>query len=301
MLCKPVWKESFPKLRVAKSNEDVCSECHTYHHRIKHIERYGVGAFSDSDESEDEGLFAYYLAKKKNKVKENTSTAVDEADSNDDDDGDIVEEGDAQPLLPAPPVPPVPEAPIDKNLAYDAETDKYMNVAVSAYDNTPLSDILKKAALHVKQADDQRRLCNLKISEAEEDFAAGTPHHLARKAIVVDYSQNVDMPQLGASQPGRSYYYSPLKVFVFGIVNCGLPGGTLDAYVYHEGQGKKKADNVASCIMMFLESHGWLGDETGCELTIIMDNCPGKSAGRRRAICSYHADAPCADAPCGRF
>jgi hypothetical protein len=54
----------------------------------------------------------------------------------------------------------------------------------------------------------------LKITEAEEDFAAGVPHIEARRCIVVDYSQNVQIPQVGASQPGKTYYMLPIKFLI---------------------------------------------------------------------------------------
>ena len=57
----------------------------------------------------------------------------------------------------------------------------------------------------------------------------------------------------------------------------------MDAYVYHEGQGTKGGDNVASMVILFLKQQGWLqdvieGEEiAGRELTVIMDNCPGQN------------------------
>jgi hypothetical protein len=102
-----------------------------------------------------------------------------------------------------------------------------------------LTETIKEASLHVKQADDQRRACTEKINKSTEDFAQKKDHRHAVRTIVVDYSQNIGIPQLGQSQPGQTYYLSPLNVFVFGIVYCGVQGGTLDAYVYTEG---KRAD-----------------------------------------------------------
>jgi hypothetical protein len=56
-------------------------------------------------------------------------------------------------------------------LAPVAATDTYLDIAMDANHSTTLSDVLAKAALHIKQADDQRRLCNEIISEAaEEDY-----------------------------------------------------------------------------------------------------------------------------------
>jgi hypothetical protein len=83
---------------------------------------------------------------------------------------------------------------------------------------------------------------------------------------------------LGGCQAGDTYYFSPLNVNVFGIIDCGVQGGALHAYPYHEGMGRKGGDNVASLFMLYLEQKGWLQEGvTGKELTIIVDNCPGQN------------------------
>ena len=242
------WRREFPKLRLGRSTEDVCTECHNFHNRFRYaISQQARAARDESEESTNEeelddkelGL-SYYYTPEKNKRKTKESSA----------DGE--------------------EAVDDMNCVHSVHMD-----AVPAVDD--IGKLMAKAALHVEQAKDQRRLCNERIGEAENDYSAGVPHGKARRCLVVDYCQNVDMPQLGANQPGKTYYLSPLRVFVFGIVNCGLSGGTLDAYVYHEGEGRKGGNNVASMIMLFLEKQGWLSSETaGEQLTIIMDNCSGK-------------------------
>ena len=101
------------------------------------------------------------------------------------------------------------------------KTKTFADVECEAVENT-FDDIVAKTALHVAQAKDQRCLYNVKIAEAEAN------------CIVVDYSQNVQIPQVGASQPGKTYYMSPIKVFIFGIVICSVVGGFLDAYIYND-------------------------------------------------------------------
>jgi len=40
--------------------------------------------------------------------------------------------------------------------------------------------------------------------------------------IVGDYAQNLGVPHFGGEQPGDTYYYSPLSVYCFGVVDvCG--------------------------------------------------------------------------------
>ena len=258
--CK-FWKLNYPKLRIGSAGEDICTDCHNYQNRFKSAAARKARMEGQEEEEdsldEDDWIGASYIDKKKRKLDEATST-------------DALNEIEA---------PTEQEAPIEQEV-YDMKTKTYADVECEAVENT-FDHLVGKAALHVSQAKDQRRLCNLKIAEAEEDFAAGVPHIEARRCIVVDYSQNVQIPQVGASQPGKTYYMSPIKVFIFGIVNCSVAGGTLDAYIYHEGQGAKGGNNVASLIMLFLEQRGWLGDpldkDPGHELTIIMDNCPGQN------------------------
>ena len=73
----------------------------------------------------------------------------------------------------------------------------------------------------------------------------------------MDFSQNCELPYFGGNQAGPTYYYSPLTVNVFGLVNTAMgPSGHLAAFVYSEIEGKKGARNVASMIMIFLQLKG---------------------------------------------
>eukprot|EP00536_Pseudo-nitzschia_multiseries_P013500 jgi/Psemu1/35367/gm1.35367_g len=110
--------------------------------------------------------------------------------------------------------------------------------------------ILMEASLHVKQAADQRRVCNTKIKLAHQDYLHGIQHSERRYCLVVDYCQNAQLPNLGATQPGETYYMSPLTVPILGLVDFSFEGGSLDVFVYHEGIGGKGGDNVASIIIM---------------------------------------------------
>ena len=37
--------------------------------------------------------------------------------------------------------------------------------------------------------------------------------------VVVDYCKNLQVPHLGADQPGDTYYFSPIWVYCLGIVD----------------------------------------------------------------------------------
>eukprot|EP00536_Pseudo-nitzschia_multiseries_P016131 jgi/Psemu1/44976/gm1.44976_g len=118
----------------------------------------------------------------------------------------------------------------------------------------------------------------MKIKEAHHDYLDAVQHSERRYCLVVDYCQNAQLPNLGATQPGDTYYMTPLTIAILGIVDCSLEGGSLDAFAYHEGIVGKGGDNVASMIVMLSKHKGWMKEnEVGGELTVLMDNCGGQN------------------------
>ena len=96
--------------------------------------------------------------------------------------------------------------------------------------------------------------------------------------IVADYAQNLGAPHFGGEQPGDSYYYSPLSVYCFGVVDVCGEEDILHAYGYTEDHGAKGGNNVASLLMKALQDLGWLNEgRCGARLSIIMDNCAGQN------------------------
>jgi hypothetical protein len=90
------------------------------------------------------------------------------------------------------------------------------------------------------------------------------------------------LPQLGEHQAGATYYYSWLTVNFFGIADVSLTEPRLSAYIYHEGEGKKGGNNVASLIMKHVKNM-MKDDVKGTkrdELNIIMDNCARQNKNR---------------------
>ncbi len=76
--------------------------------------------------------------------------------------------------------------------------------------------------------------------------------------FVVDYGQNMELPSYNAEQPGCTYYYSPLSIYNLGVVNHThvyedeRVSKHMHAHVYHEGIGKKGANNVLSLVIKTL-------------------------------------------------
>jgi hypothetical protein len=138
---------------------------------------------------------------------------------------------------------------------------------------------IAKAYRHVENAQKQRDLFNLKVEEARSDAALLVPHRLRRYCLVADYCQNMALPHFGGEQPGETYYFSPLSVYCFGMVDPTVD--KLFAHLYTEGQGQKGGNNVASLIMKTLKHMKILKEEeAGRELSIVMDNCGGQNKNR---------------------
>ena len=95
---------------------------------------------------------------------------------------------------------------------------------------------------------------------------------------MADYCQNLSLPHFGGEQPGDTYYFSPLFVYVFGVADVAGEKAKLRAYGYNEGDGAKGGNNVASLLMQALRDLGWLiADRCGGRLSIIVDNCSGQN------------------------
>ena len=89
------------------------------------------------------------------------------------------------------------------------------------------------------------------------------------------------MSHFGNEQPSEIYYYYPIAVYAFGIVN--YADEQMNAYVYHEGEGAKGGNNVCSLVYKNLEDLGivneWKesGKKPGRGLTLVFDNCGGQN------------------------
>jgi len=118
----------------------------------------------------------------------------------------------------------------------------------------------------------------MKDREREAKESKEFPHEEHSYCLVGDYCQNLSLPYFGGEQPGDTYYFSPLFVYVFGIADVSKDRAQLLGYGYHEGEGAKGGNNVASFLMQGLKDLGWLiEDRCGRRLSIVMDNCGGQN------------------------
>jgi hypothetical protein len=95
--------------------------------------------------------------------------------------------------------------------------------------------------------------------------------------LVCDYAQNMEMHYFGSPQPGKTYYFTPKTINLFGIVECNPEKAVLRGYCYGEEDGHKGGNNIASLLMEHLEDWGLLLGAKQCRLNMVMDKCPGQS------------------------
>jgi hypothetical protein len=124
----------------------------------------------------------------------------------------------------------------------------------------------------------------MKVALAVQDATPKKDHSRRVYTFVVDHGQNMELPVYNKEQPGCTYYFSPLSIFDLGVVNHayvyddGHVSEHLHCQVYHEGVGKKGANNVASLIVKALRQLNLLReDSVGGELNVIFDNCSGQN------------------------
>ena len=90
-----------------------------------------------------------------------------------------------------------------------------------------------KAAHHVMMARKQRELFNTKKEEARA--TASLPMEQRTFTYVADFAQNMYVPNFAAEQPGATYYYSPLNMYQFGVVDTLVELTELTAHMFYEG------------------------------------------------------------------
>jgi hypothetical protein len=84
------------------------------------------------------------------------------------------------------------------------------------------------------------------------------PHADRKYVIVCDYAHNMPLPHDGGEQPGEIYYFSPLTINLFGIVDLSITPNKLNFYAYPEFTAKKGCNNVASLLMQAIFDKFWL-------------------------------------------
>jgi hypothetical protein len=233
------WKKYYPHISIRRPTADICNDCYIFYNQVKFKSSGPTSPFIPVDSTDEE--------------------CSDSSDSDSDN------ESNQQSSVP--------------QLNWKTET--------TIQEGDSLESMIEKAYKHVEQAKNMRMLLSgkarlaLSWSESIKDSVTITDNDYmnAIDTILGDYCQNLALPYLGEHQPGETYYFSPLTVNCFGIANVGLPKAMLTSYIYHEGEGKKGGNNVASLVHKYLDEQGWInrGRAARKELNIIMDNCGGQN------------------------
>jgi hypothetical protein len=96
-------------------------------------------------------------------------------------------------------------------------------------------DLVLHAAKHVEMARKQRMLFVAKKEEAKLHSETNMAMVNRTYTFVADFAQNMYVPNFAAEQPGATYYFSPLNVYPFGVVDTSTSPTMLTAFVYSEG------------------------------------------------------------------
>ncbi|OEU05772.1 hypothetical protein FRACYDRAFT_258320 [Fragilariopsis cylindrus CCMP1102] len=134
-----------------------------------------------------------------------------------------------------------------------------------------------KVGRHIEEARSMRDLLGDLHAEAQKCTEDGVDDEEMCIVLIIDFCQNMEMPSFNGTQPGETYYYSPMTVPTLGIVDGNTKENILYAYIYSEAEGNKGGNVVASLIMKYLSDRGLLDGKKRAKLTIVMDNCPGQN------------------------
>jgi hypothetical protein len=265
------WSKEYPSLRVSNPTEDICSYCYQFQNSYRSKTR------STTTDSSRGG-----------------------AGSEDIEDDDHVDDDADNSSFPPPVCLPAVAEDVDFSSADEEEDEEEPVLAEEEKEKDVDEEVLQRekqmedAVKHVKMARAQRQLVNGKMSKAKEDALASTVHSERTHTFIVDYGQtNMSLPLFGTSQPGDTYYYTPLTIFNLGVVDVSHPDGEhLYCHLYKEGDGKKGGENVASLLMKSLRHLNVL--QEGCrgkELNVVFDNCPCQN--KKQPSCVVVGALPC--------
>lgn len=121
----------------------------------------------------------------------------------------------------------------------------------------------------------QLALVHVECAKAQRKYFNEISSVPGGNVIACDFMQNLGLPYLGFEQSGATYYYLPLTVFVFGVVN--IQTKHLHRFVYNKGKGEKGGNNIASMLYKYLQIYGMLQNDGSKLLKVVVDNCLGQN------------------------
>lgn len=258
-----MWKREYPRLKVSRPAEDICEYCYRFANKHKYL--------SSVTSTNNLGLAGNEHDAGGCDILEGDDVLLDAADIN----GMDAEKEEILPptiLFPG-------DGIVDERSPLTIDTGRAATEMAERQEQW-----LLEAAVHVRAAREQRKLYQHVVHKAQLDTESKTIHSERTYSLVVDYGQNMELPVFKTEQPGCAYYYSPLTINNLGVVNHaheypnGRIGEHMHCHVYHEGVGKKGANNVASLIISTLRAENIMREnDIGGELNIVFDNCSGQN------------------------
>ena len=261
------WKKYYPKVRIRPPSEDTCNECWKYKNQL--------GVFSRRMQNDVRRQRAESGMDIDDHNLGNSDGAQEE--NNEENNEREPEEEDIDNLLCLTTVTDYSSTSCDQNCTAD---DTFMSQLVREEEL-----LFTAAGKHVRHAKEMRDYCNLKTRIARECEDNCVPWSEREITEVGDYAQNEGVPHFGCEQPGDIYYFSPLGVYIFGMVRLYKKENELVAQYYYEGEGKKGGNNVASLLYNKINKiENWVQqaftEGPAKSYSLIMDNCGGQNKNR---------------------
>ena len=207
------WEIKFPDLVIKKNSHDTCGTCFRFSNLLNGLRRREVAA-SKEVLREDRLMLGEF----------NVDGSSDEDSSAKDANDDIC-------------------LPVNLTLSQRATIELYdsvnsSNTVVSPNADNILDDIvdtrdslIASMCKHVNEWKVQREFVLKCKHESVLDKKCGVQWPYRKDTFIGDYCQNFGLPHFGNEQPCETYYYYPLGVCIFGIVN--YVDGKMNTYAYH--------------------------------------------------------------------
>lgn len=261
------WKEEYGHLTIQRPIKDICNECYRYAMASKRLcasqtskkkkQAADCDVFGSLDDSSDE----------EDSVDEILHTSLRSDQIQYDDDKDDGEDDNDE----------------EKNDGENNNNQTDVNIEMSE-----MEAALMEVSTHIEDALAQRKLAARLREKALLDTKNNVPFQERTLLFYFDFAQTVQCPFFGFEQPGETYYFSPLSINVFGITDSCNEEETMHAYCYHEGEGRKGGNNVASMLDWYLRKKLKMPvfvdmnmEETwGGHLQLVADNCGGQNKNR---------------------
>lgn len=252
------WRRNYGQLRIQKPIKDICGECFKY--AINNKKTINT------------------LARKKRTKKEEISIYSNSEQSSTDEEEDDMRDVIAQTDF-------VEETLLSGEQEEQAIDDNNVEQEVEL---TPVEQSFLEVSDHIRDAVAQRKFAARMRARALQDTQNNVAWSERTVLFFFDYAQTVECPFFGFEQPGDTYYYSPLSMNIFGVADSCDEQETLYTFCYHEGQGRKGGNNVASMLDCYLRRQlnmprmGPMQKDItwGGHLVLIADNCTGQNKNR---------------------